>query len=254
MDIRDELYYKIARKGSLDKGHPSFEFISKYGLSANRILDIGCGEGTRISSIKNDKAEKIGVDQSSIAISLAKKQYPQSKFIQIKNKLPFPDSYFDFVFSAFVLEHTTKSEDFLKEAIRVLSPCGILLFVAPNFGSPNRASPNNKQNRLKKLYGGFNKDVSLLFAPKTKKLNWQEVTSQKTYDRIDSDTTVEPYLLSLEKYLSNLGVEKVKSSSLWSQEKGLSLFQILFRALGLLNIPPFSYWGPHILYVGKKYG
>jgi ubiquinone/menaquinone biosynthesis C-methylase UbiE len=244
MDIRNESYYKTAKEGSLDKSHPSFELISKYGQNADKILDIGCGEGTRLSFINNRKAEKIGVDQSEIAISLATKQYPSIRFIKIKNKLPFHDSYFDFVFSAFVLEHTTDPDQFLIEAVRVLSPNGILLLTAPNFGSPNRASPNNKIPRINKLFKGIINDLSLIFTSKTYKLNWQHVKPQNKYKEIDADTTVEPYLLSLEKYLASLGIKKISSSSLWSQEKGFKLSQIFFRH--------FFYWGPHILYVGMK--
>lgn len=244
MDIRDESYYKTAKEGSLDKTHPSFGLISFYGQKANRILDVGCGEGTRLILIKNKKAKKFGVDQSETAISMARKQYPSVKFIRIRDKLPFPDSYFDFVYSAFVLEHTTNPEEFLKEAVRVLSPSGILLLVAPNFGSPNRASPNNEIPRVVKLIKGVVNDLSLIFTLKLNKMNWQKVNPQKSYTGIDADTTVEPYLLSLEKYLVGLGIKKVESSSLWNQEKGFKLSQIFFRQ--------FFYWGPHLLYVGKK--
>ncbi len=244
MDIRDESYYKIAKVGSLDKTHPSSGLISMYGQKANRILDIGCGEGTRLSLIRNNRAEKIGVDQSGIAIALAKKEYPKIKFIKTGDKLPFPDSYFDFVYSAFVLEHTTNPEEFLKEAVRVLSPSGILLLVAPNFGSPNRASPNNEIHRVVKLIKGVVNDLSLIFTSKLNKLNWQKVKPQKSYTGIDADTTFEPYLLTLEKYLANLGIKKIESSTLWDQEMGFKLSQILFRQ--------FFYWGPHLLYVGKK--
>jgi ubiquinone/menaquinone biosynthesis C-methylase UbiE len=245
MDIRNESYYKIAKEGSLNNIHPSSVLISSYGKNANRILDVGCGEGTRLYLIKNKKAEKIGVDQSETAISMARKQYPLVKFIKIQDKLPFPDSYFDFVYSAFVLEHTIDPEEFLKETVRVLSPGGVLLLVAPNFGSPNRASPNNVASRVVKLLKGVGNDLLLIFTPKINKLNWQHVKPQNKYNEIDADTTVEPYLLSLEKYLAGRGIKKIKSSSLWDQEKGFKLSQIFFRQL--------LYWGPHILYVGRKY-
>lgn len=245
MDIRNESYYQIAREGSFNKSHPSFRLIFKYGKGAKKILDIGCGEGTRLSFINNRKAEKIGVDQSEVAISLAKKQYPSIKFLKTKDRLPFADSYFDFVYSAFVLEHTKNPEEFLREAVRVLSVNGIILFVAPNFGSPNRASPNNKIPRVVKLLKGIKNDLLLFFVPKVNKLNWQHVKPQNKYSVIDADTTVEPYLLTLEKYLAGLGIKNIESSSLWNQEREFKTPQILFRGL--------FYWGPHILYVGQKY-
>ncbi len=252
MDIRDESYYKIAKEGSLAKAHPSFLLINQYGESAKRILDIGCGEGTRLSLIKNNSAEKIGVDESYVAVALAKKQYPALKFTRTQNRLPFSDSDFDFVYSAFVLEHTKDPELFLKEAVRVLVPGGKLLLVAPNFGAPNRASPNNRSERIKKLFGGFKYDMMLSEHTKIESLNWQKVIPQKKYTGIDADTTVEPYLLTLEKYLNNLGLRKLESSSLWNQEEKMRIPQIIFNILGQLKVYPFLYWGPHLLYVGEK--
>lgn len=253
MDTRDNKYYEIAKEGSIDKTHPSYYLISKYGATAKKILDLGCGEGTRLNQIHNRNAVKIGVDQSKVAIGIAKKQYPSIKFIKTENNLPFPDNSFDFVYSAFVLEHTNDPENFLKEAVRVLSPGGTLLFVAPNFGAPNRASPNGKYSRIKKMTTGFLNDLVLVLSSKTNRLNWQKVEPQKTYDMIDADTTVEPYLLSLEKYLTGLNIAPTKSLSLWNQEDKINLRQILFRIFGAAKIAPFTYWGPHILFVGEKY-
>lgn len=252
MDIRTEKYYETARKGSLNRTHPSFTLITKYGSQAKRILDIGCGEGSRLNLINNKKAEKIGVDTSHIAISLAKKQYPTIKFVQTEESLPFPDSYFDFVYSAFVLEHTTNPKGFVKEAVRVLSPGGILLLVAPNFGSPNRVSPNNKSPRFGKFFKGVKKDLSLLFSSRIKNLDWQKVKPQESYTAIDADTTVEPHLLTLIKFLEASGMKTIKASSLWEMEQGFSFFQIPFRFLGVIGIPPFCYWGPHLLFIGRK--
>ena len=246
-------YYEIAKRGSLDTTHPSFALIKKYGGRAKRILDLGCGEGTRLSLIKNGKAEKIGVDISITAIALAKKQYRGIKFVRVGDKLPFNDSYFDFVYSAFVLEHTRNSEQFIKEAVRVLAPEGILLLVAPNFGSPNRVSPNNRANRFVKILRGFGNDLAIIFRRNVESLTWQKVKPKLTYSEIDADTTVEPYLLTLIKFLRGLGVKNVKSSSLWNMEQGLSFSQLPFRPLGMIGLPPFNYWGPHLLFVGQKY-
>ena len=128
-----------------------------------------------------------------------------------------------------------------------------MLLVAPNFGAPNRASPNYKKNRLLKLLRGLREDFNFLSGRNVKRLGWQKVEPQKNYQIIDADTSVEPYLLSLKKFLEGRKIYVTKASSLWGMEKGLSAFQFPFRVLGLIGIPPFSYWGPHILIVGTKH-
>ena len=246
-------YYDFARKGSLNTRHPSFRLIQKYGGTAKRILDIGCGEGTRLALIKNKSAERIGVDVSQTAIALAKSKYPKIKFYKVGESLPFSNGEFDFVYSAFVLEHVRRPEKFLEEAVRVLANDGALLLVAPNFGSPNRISPNSTENRFVKLLSGIKKDLSLLFRAKVDSLGWQKVEPKTDSYTIDSDTTVEPYLLSLERFLKGKGLKIVKASSLWSQEERLSLFQSPFRILGTIGLAPFKFWGPHLVVVGKKH-
>ena len=246
-------YYDFARKGSLNIRHPSFGLIQKYAGPAKRILDIGCGEGTRLALIKNKSAEKIGVDVSKTAISLAKKKYPKVKFYKVGESLPFSDGEFDFVYSAFVLEHVRSPEKFLAEALRVLAKGGVLLLVAPNFGSPNRISPNSVENRFVKFFLGIKKDIVLMFSAKVDSLDWQKVEPKTDSYTIDSDTTIEPYLLSLERFLKGKGLKIVKASSLWSQEERLSLFQLPFRILGTIGLAPFKFWGPHLVVVGEKH-
>lgn len=245
-------YYAIAKSGSLDKTHPAYVLIQEYSENATKILDLGCGEGTRLNLINNKNAVKVGVDISPAAISLVKKQYPKITFKKISYNLPFPDNFFDFVYSAFVLEHTKDSERFIKEAVRVLARGGILLFVAPKFGSPNRASPNNKTNRLTKLLTGVKNDFHISFSRKLENLGWEKVVPLKTYNFIDADTRVEPYLLSFEKFMIGLGIKIIKKSSLWEKKYGFSFFQLQYRLLGSLGVWPFRYWGPHLLLIGQK--
>ena len=252
MDIRNNKYYKIAGHASSSINYPADYYIRKYGSKALKILDLGCGEGTRLNLIPNKSALKVGVDASKLAIDICKKKYPTIKSKQVKVTLPFNDGTFDFVYSAFVLEHTKQTEKFISEAVRVLSKNGVILFVAPNFGSPNRQSPNGLNNRYKKIINGFICDLGHFFSGKVNSLDWQKVTPQEIYTEIDADTTIEPYLLSFEKYMTFLGIKKTKIDSLWSQEKNKFGVQTIFKFLAGLKIYPFYYWGPHMLYIGKK--
>jgi ubiquinone/menaquinone biosynthesis C-methylase UbiE len=49
--------------------------------------------------------------------------------------LPWPDDFFDLVYSTNVLEHVTDPDQVMRETIRVLKPGGYAQFVFPNYGS-----------------------------------------------------------------------------------------------------------------------
>ena len=247
-------YYKVAEQGSLDFEHPAMKLLVKLAKNSKNILDMGCGEGTRLGKIIDKKQKGTGVDISTKAIDLAKKKFPKLNFaVGDLEKLPFANKKFDLVYSAFVLEHLDNPGKVIKEGIRVLKKEGMLLMVAPNFGAPNRASPPFKGNRFRKLLFGFLQDLFLPFRPK-RNLNWRKVKpiADKNNYQIDWDTVVEPYLGSLVSHVSSLGLEVVKTSSCWEEEGNAGLMQKIFRFLGRLNIYPFSYWGPHLLLLAKK--
>ena len=133
------------------------------------VLEVGCGEGTKLTQIKAKK--RTGVDVSKIAINQAKKKIDHA-LIANAEKLPFSDKKYDAVMSFFSLEHFERPEKVLIEMIRVLKPGGELVLVAPNFGAPNRSSPCFKGDRVIKLFFGFIKD---LIPKSTQNLDWQQV-------------------------------------------------------------------------------
>jgi SAM-dependent methyltransferase len=183
-------------------------------------------------------------------------------FIQADGgKLPFEDNSFDFVYSAFTLEHLDKPEEVIREMVRVARKGGGLGFLAPNFGAPNRASPCFEGSRVKKLLVGLAKDFSSKFKVQSSKLqlkfqrlDWDEVKPIATEEQyeIDWDTVVEPYVLSLMRFLESLGVEMEEVSSCWEMDLNTPVWQLPLRWLGKMGVYPFRYWGPHLLVVGYK--
>lgn len=68
-----------------------------------RILDFGCGVGSYVGVLR-----KLGMDAYGIDSALAAKKYcqiPNYCIYSTYEKLPFPDKYFDLVYSNEVLEH-----------------------------------------------------------------------------------------------------------------------------------------------------
>jgi ubiquinone/menaquinone biosynthesis C-methylase UbiE len=244
-------YYAVAHKGSLDLKHPGMVELFELAKDARKILDLGCGDGTRLSLFAKDK-ESVGIDGSSKAISLALKKYQGIRFIKGNiEQLPFESESFDLVYSAYVLEHLERPEKALDEALRVTAPGGRICLIAPNFGAPNRASPPFKGSRLRK----FMKKTLSDFSPGARRqsLGWTKVRPIERRYEPDYDTTVEPYLGSLLRFLRDKGLTIKYSSSCWSQElPGVKIHQVFFRILGEAGLYPFNLWGPHLVVVGEK--
>ena len=247
---QESYYQKIAQ--SEDFSHPGFKRIEEGVKNATSILDVGCGDGSKLARLGGKKTQRTGVDVSSKALALAGKKFPQMSLrVSGAEKLPFDNDEFELVTCLFVLEHTQDPERVIKEIVRVVRPAGKIYLLAPNFGAPNRASPNYRRSRLIKLITGLVADFT-----SNPRLSWQKVTPRiRTIEQFQSDldTTVEPYLGSLIKFLARQPVRIHQTSSFWQMERGEAKFiQKIFRFFGARGVYPFKYWGPHLFVVAQK--
>lgn len=101
-----------------------------------RILDIGCGEGGLINSLKkkNKKTYFYGVDISSENINKCKQSCnPKNSSFKVgkAEKLDFEDDYFDKIYCTEVLEHVGDIDKSMNEITRVLKKGGILTLTVP---------------------------------------------------------------------------------------------------------------------------
>ncbi len=243
-------YYTTAAAASKEIGdHYGLRRLAELAQGSQKILDVGCGEGTRLHTLAPKKIAT-GVDASSAAIKLAQKKYPKNTFVKADaSKLPFPNAKFDLVYCAFVLEHTTDPEAVITEMLRVCQPGGKIVFLCPNFGAPNRRSPNSVESPLRKLIAGVVADIFT----SASNLTWRHVTPKQNYSQIDDDTTVEPYLLSLVRFLKSKKIKICDASSLWSLEPASSSpRKQLFKILGQKKLYPFINWGPQLFIEAQK--
>lgn len=222
----DEKYYKKIAQ-SEDFSHPGFLRAQEYCQNAKKILDVGCGDGSKLKKLGNLKTKRFGCDVGSFSQKLGFKRFNGIK-------LPFESNYFDRVVSFFVLEHTQEPQKLLIEMVRVLEPGSLLILLCPNFGAPNRASPNFKGPRWKKLF--FNPHWNKVI-PKT--------DSMKNFQS-DFDTLIEPYLVDVANLLKQNGLKIIETNSYWEMElKNAKIWQKLFRYF-------FKNWGPHLFIVVQK--
>lgn len=246
--MRGKRYYQLAQKGSSEFAHPAMKALTRSIKQSDRVLDVGCGEGTRLAGIvqKTGIKNACGTDANTLAMKLAQKRYPMLSFTQANAELlPYKKDTFDLTYSAYVFEHLTNPKQVFAEMIRVTKPGGTVVVIAPNFGAPNRRSPNSIEPKITKLLKGFVRDFV------KRDLDWTAVTPQENEYEMDRDTTVEPYLLSLIQYAKAQGLSVLKYSSCWSQDRWTA-FQALFRVLGSIGVFPFKFWGPHLFIVASK--
>jgi len=109
--------------------------IDKYfppNIKKPKLLDVGCGYlGRHTASFRVLGLESFGVDKNCFYV-----ENPYYKYCDLeKDKIPFKDNYFDFVFSKSVIEHIYNTENFMKEIYRVLKPYGRVVILTPDYES-----------------------------------------------------------------------------------------------------------------------
>lgn len=133
LDKVKEDYNKIAEDYSRTRQNVWQEilFLFDYIKPGDKILDLGCGSGRYLPTIKARGGVYFGVDNSGEMVRIGKKKY-SAENIQLADALclPFGDGFFDAVYSLAVLHHIPSGElrkNFLREAKRVVKPGGFII-------------------------------------------------------------------------------------------------------------------------------
>lgn len=107
--------------------------FDRYALKkGDSLLDLGCGRGEFLNGFIDAGVEGYGVDFTDAA----KDYCPQAAIKQadVENYgLPYPDDYFDVVFSKSVIEHFHNPDIMIKEVFRCLKPGGLAIILAPSW-------------------------------------------------------------------------------------------------------------------------
>lgn len=170
------------------------ELIKDISLEGN-ILDVPCGQGAFALELIKLGASKIFC--LDINLESFKLNNPEVYFIQhdVINPLPFPDEYFDVIFSIEGIEHFENPFVFIKDLCRVLKKGGRLILTTPNTFSVDA--------RLKYLLSGY--------FPRFKPL------MQSTYELINKsvdDAHISPiYFWQLNFFLIRCGVQIARLST-----------------------------------------
>ena len=118
---------------------PEMKEFAEYIKEDQNILDLGCGNGRLLDSLKSKRIEYLGIDQSEKLIKLAGQKHPQNKFEAMKMEdLGLGDAEFDAAFMIASLHHLDSDgrQKALCEANRILKENGILFITVWNLWQP----------------------------------------------------------------------------------------------------------------------
>jgi ubiquinone/menaquinone biosynthesis C-methylase UbiE len=117
------------------------DFLLSWVSPGDRVLDLGCGDGTFTAALAEAGAQPTGADVAEAALRRARERHPGPEYVRIEphGPWPFPDAGFDAVWAGEVLEHVADTESWVREVRRVLRPGGRLLVTTPRVGALARA-------------------------------------------------------------------------------------------------------------------
>jgi ubiquinone/menaquinone biosynthesis C-methylase UbiE len=111
------------------------EFVSRWTLPQGLGLDVGCGDGSTMALIKQQRPDwtLVGIDLDPEETRLAQKSGVYTTvFTANAQSIPAPDSTFDFAFSNSVLEHIPQIDPVLQEVARILKRNAPFMFTVPS--------------------------------------------------------------------------------------------------------------------------
>lgn len=125
-----ELVADGARPLSPRLAHRATEFLGK----AERVLDLGCGDGQYLPTLAQPGARVLGADRSAVALERAARRAPMADLSLIGDdqRLTLEDNSVDRIWCVDTIEHVVDTQVFLSEARRVLTPGGRILVATPN--------------------------------------------------------------------------------------------------------------------------
>ena len=102
-----------------------------------KILDVGAGRGTLADKVRiKGTSEVHAADHSRARVAKMQETYPLLKScLADSESLPYPDSYFDKVYSTLAMHHFSDQRKSIEEFARVLKPMGLLVIVEIQPGS-----------------------------------------------------------------------------------------------------------------------
>lgn len=134
-DYIKTIYNETSRPVNSYPGKLAKYIVSNFNLNTNeKFLEPGFGRGEFLDEFRKLGLDCYGIDISNSAGSFFKDNSKIKTGINVEqDKWPFPDNYFDCVYSKSLMEHLQDPQKYLNEAKRVLKPGGKILCFIPDW-------------------------------------------------------------------------------------------------------------------------
>jgi len=130
-------YKKQIETRFYDYGYRLAQWIhNRFFKKTGKILDIGCSRGRFALGFQKLGYKGYGLDYDAAAITDAIEKGLKAKVVDMeKNKIPYKDNYFDYVFMRNFVEHIFNYEHLFLEVKRVLKPKGKLFIITDDYST-----------------------------------------------------------------------------------------------------------------------
>ncbi len=111
-------------------------FLLERVRAGERVLDVGCGEGSFAAELVRAGAQTIAIDVAREPLRRARERHPELdlRLVEAAGRWPLPDASFDVVWAGETIEHVQDTGGWLSEVRRALRPGGRLLLSTPDHG------------------------------------------------------------------------------------------------------------------------
>lgn len=130
MPLTPRLYHWFVRPKWLTKKYIHDHINGHFDLSDGNVLDFGAGTGANCTICKPESY--LGIEPDAKRIGLAKKLYPNHRFIEFDTKrISVPDNSIDTILVIAVLHHIPDEQikAYLREFERILKPNGKIVAI-----------------------------------------------------------------------------------------------------------------------------
>lgn len=110
----------------------AFALLQRQKPNGGSVLDIGCGIGTFLAVCRRGGWSVTGVEPSTIACEVAKREYGLDLINALFSSAMFQGVKFDAIFAAQVLHHLADPVAFVADIDRVLADDGVVILRTPN--------------------------------------------------------------------------------------------------------------------------
>jgi SAM-dependent methyltransferase len=127
-----DFYEALGAEGYYESFRWEFGVCADHIQPDDDVLDIGCGQGDFLRSIKDRPGRTVGLDHNPTAIARLNSQGIEGYAARVAQLVNVEAESFDVVCAFQILEHVSSADHLVTSAVELLRPGGRLLISVPN--------------------------------------------------------------------------------------------------------------------------